>query len=211
MDAVNTTDRGQQPAAPGSGAPAHAPTLFDDAASAFTDYRHGQTGRMSDLVRLATPALWALARSTRLSPAQAEDVIQTVWVRLVQNAESILEPQGIFAWLLTTTRREAWRVAGNSTREATVDDRLDQVASAAPGPEAVVTELDASARLWQHVTALSPRCQALLRVIAFVTPPDYASISAALGMPVGSIGPTRGRCLAALRKSLSDDPTWSPA
>jgi hypothetical protein len=59
------------------------------------------------------------------------------------------------------------------------------------------------------VTKLNPRCQALLRVVAFATKPDYAAISAALGMPVGSIGPTRGRCLSTLRAALSNDPRWS--
>ena len=70
---------------------------------------------------------------------------------------------------------------------------------------------DLNRRLWTHIHALSPRCQALLRVIAYSTRPDYATISAALGMPVGSIGPTRGRCLATLRRSLASDPAWSPA
>ena len=56
---------------------------------------------------------------------------------------------------------------------------------------------------------MSERCQALLRIIAFVDRPDYVAVSQALGMPVGSIGPTRGRCLAKLRAALSGDPTWS--
>ena len=164
---------------------------------------------MSDLVRLVTPALWAIARSCHLDAPQAEDVVQTVWVRLVQKADTITDPQGVFAWLLTTTRREAWRVSGMSTREANPDEDLDRLVSPAPGPETVVTTDDENTRLWHHVTLLSPRCQALLRVIAYVTPPDYARISRALGMPVGSIGPTRGRCLAALRTSLAADPSWT--
>lgn len=184
-------------------------TVFDQAAAAFSDYREGQTGRMYDLVRLVTPALWAIARSCHLDPAQAEDVVQTVWVRLVARADSITDPQGVFAWLLTTTRREAWRVSGTSVREANPDQDLDRLVSPDPGPESVVTTDDQNSRLWRHVGLLSPRCQALLRVIAYVTPPDYAAISQALGMPVGSIGPTRGRCLAALRTSLTADPSWT--
>ena len=70
-------------------------------------------------------------------------------------------------------------------------------------------EADTARVLWLHVKELNPRCQALLRVVAFATKPDYAAISAALGMPVGSIGPTRGRCLATLRTALSNDPRWS--
>ena len=58
---------------------------------------------------------------------------------------------------------------------------------------------------------LPERCQTLLRVIAFAAKPDYAQIARALGMPVGSIGPTRGRCLAKLRLALAADPRWAPA
>ena len=80
-----------------------------------------------------------------------------------------------------------------------------------PTPEDVAESDDLNRRLWTHVRALSPRCQTLLRVIAYSSRPDYATISAALGMPVGSIGPTRGRCLSTLRRALANDPAWSPA
>jgi len=67
---------------------------------------------------------------------------------------------------------------------------------------------ETDSRLWQHVAGLPERCRALLRVIAFADRPDYSSVAEALGMPVGSIGPTRGRCLAKLRQLLSADPAW---
>ena len=68
---------------------------------------------------------------------------------------------------------------------------------------------DESRRLWEHFVTLSPKCQQILRVVSMGGAPDYASLSTAMGVPVGSIGPTRGRCLAALRKALLDDPDWS--
>ena len=61
---------------------------------------------------------------------------------------------------------------------------------------------------WRHIESLSERCRSLLRVVAFSDRPDYASVAQALGMPVGSIGPTRGRCLAKLRLLLDADPHW---
>jgi DNA-directed RNA polymerase specialized sigma24 family protein len=76
-------------------------------------------------------------------------------------------------------------------------------------PEASVLRRADDQRLWEHVAQLSQRCQALLRVIAFADRPDYADIAKALGMPVGSIGPTRGRCLAKLRLQLANDSAWS--
>ncbi len=67
---------------------------------------------------------------------------------------------------------------------------------------------DVQNRLWHHISQLPERCRALLRVIAFADRPDYADLAKALDMPQGSIGPTRGRCLAKLRLSLANDPSW---
>jgi DNA-directed RNA polymerase specialized sigma24 family protein len=75
-------------------------------------------------------------------------------------------------------------------------------------PEERVLRSDTDNRLWQHIAQLPERCQALLRVIAFADRPDYAAVAKALGMPVGSIGPTRGRCLAKLRLELANDSGW---
>ena len=78
----------------------------------------------------------------------------------------------------------------------------------APSPEtAVLTDVD-DRLVWQHFATLPERCKSLLRAIAFAEKPDYASVALALGMPVGSIGPTRGRCLAKLRLALVADPRW---
>jgi DNA-directed RNA polymerase specialized sigma24 family protein len=68
--------------------------------------------------------------------------------------------------------------------------------------ESVVIEDDQTMRLWNAVRTLSERCQRLLRVIAFEQRPDYEHLAADLGMPVGSVGPTRGRCLSKLRSAL---------
>jgi DNA-directed RNA polymerase specialized sigma24 family protein len=72
--------------------------------------------------------------------------------------------------------------------------------------------LDADARhraLWRHLQRLPERCRELLRIVAMVDRPDYDDVAAALGMPRGSIGPTRGRCLSKLRAMLIADPAWS--
>lgn len=185
--------------------PAATGSLSSQAAAAFRDYLEGDVGRMSDLVALLTPPLWAVARSCGLDPAQAEEAVQAGWVALASHHDSVRDPQAVFGWLLTTVRREAWRTA----RRPAGEPLEAEPASECDGPDLVVESRDRSARLWSHVSALSPRCQALLRVVAFAATPDYAAISAALGMPVGSIGPTRGRCLAALRTALLHDPAWS--
>jgi len=185
-------------------------TLASRAANLFRAYRSGDQVSMGDLVALLTPILWHTARAQRIDRESAEDVVQSSWLALVRGADRITDPQAVLQWLIVTTKREAWRVAKRADR-VEVRELDDVDAPAPPGdlPEASVLRHDDDQRLWQHVARLSERCQALLRVIAFADRPDYADIAKALGMPVGSIGPTRGRCLAKLRLHLAGDTTWS--
>ena len=181
--------------------------LGAQAAAAFTDYRDGDRERLRDLVTLLTPLLWHTARSQRAPQQVAEDAIQTAWLRLVDAADTISDPKGVVSWLVVTVKRETWRLmrlAGRETvPDAGVPDAVDEAT-----PEDVAIRTDEQRALWRHVNELSERCRALLRVIAFAATPDYASVAATLGMPVGSIGPTRGRCLAKLRAALLSDPSW---
>lgn len=192
--------------------PSAPPTLADRAAAAFAAYREGDRERMGELVDLLTPTLWHTARGQRLDQATSEDVIQTAWIRLVEGAEAIAEPQAVLAWLITTVRRESWRVLKRDGRSIPVEEFPETepdglLAALDPAAEAMLREDQRV--LWRAVSSLSERCQALLRIIAFIDRPDYGAVSEALGMPVGSIGPTRGRCLAKLRGQLAADPTWS--
>ena len=98
--------------------------------------------------------------------------------------------------------------AAATSRPATPTCATSEPDATAPSPEtAVLTDVD-DRLVWQHFATLPERCKALLRAIAFAEKPDYASVALALGMPVGSIGPTRGRCLAKLRLALVADPRW---
>lgn len=197
--------------------PAGSPTsLAHRAGEALRAVRAGEGGRMADLVDLLTPVLWQVARSAGLDRAAAEDTVQQAWLRLVEHQESIQEPEAVVGWLVTTVRRESWRLSAASRRTLACDDQglLDDRRSALlrdepPSPEDATLAAAQSGRLWEHVSRLSPRCQALLRTISYAERPDYAALSDALGMPVGSIGPTRGRCLATLRAALLADPMWS--
>ena len=180
------------------------------AGEAFDLYRGGDDSKMADLVRMLTPILWHTARACRLDQAAAEDVLQTAWLVLVRKADTIAEPMAVLQWMIVTTKREAWRVARSQARTRTEDFETSG------GSDTAATEMvedavlghDTQSRLWQHINQLPDRCRELLRVIAFADRPDYAELSKALGMPQGSIGPTRGRCLAKLRLALNNDPTW---
>ncbi|MGB5952493.1 MAG: sigma-70 family RNA polymerase sigma factor [Ornithinimicrobium sp.] len=187
---------------------ANPPTLTDRAAIAFTAYRGGDPQAMGQLVDLLTPLLWQTARAQSLSPVAAEDVAQTAWLRLVDHADSIEQPRAVLSWMVTTVRREAWRQHKVAGRDSADLDLQPEAAAAEPGPAHNTLLTERQRMLWQHVAELSERCKHLLQVIAFADKPDYGTIAEALKMPVGSIGPTRGRCLATLRTSLSNDPAW---
>jgi RNA polymerase sigma factor (sigma-70 family) len=184
-------------------------TLAARAAALFRAFRDGDEAKMAELVGLVTPILWHTARAQRLDAQSAEDVVQASWLALVRNADSITDPQAVLQWLLVSTRREAWRVVKRTDRDRPQEFEADDFTTPPRDqPEEQVLRSDTDSRLWQHVAALPERCRALLRVIAFADRPDYSSVAEALGMPIGSIGPTRGRCLAKLRQLLSADPAW---
>ncbi|WP_460783538.1 RNA polymerase sigma factor [Microbacterium tumbae] len=176
---------------------------WERAAVLFAGWRSGDARAMDDLVRLMTPVLWHVVRAYGLERSLAEDVVQTTWLALVRSQDSIADAQAISGWLTVTARREAWRVGKQHRRaDATSDDVLEPLLPVEESPEARVSASDENARLWAAVQTLTERCQRLLRVVAFDERPDYASIAVELDMPVGSIGPTRKRCLAKLRTAL---------
>ncbi len=157
-----------------------------------------------------SPLLWQVARAAGLDSGDAEDVLQTVWLRLVSHLDGIRSPGGLTAWLVITTKREAWRVRAAGRRYLPADqDWLAAVPDPEPGSEDQVIAGDRRRTLWTAIGRLDRRCQELLRIIAFVPRPDYVAVAAKLGMRPGSIGPTRGRCLAKLRAVLASDPAWS--
>lgn len=184
-------------------------TLASRAAQLFSSYRDGNAAGMAELVALLTPILWHTVRAQRLDRESAEDVLQTTWLTLVRSAGSISDPQAVLQWLIVSARREAWRVAKRSDRVEPKDFEADElVTSAGDAPDLVALRNDSDSRLWRHINRLPDKCRELLRVIAFADRPDYSAIASSLGMPIGSIGPTRGRCLAKLRLQLANDPEW---
>jgi RNA polymerase sigma factor (sigma-70 family) len=177
--------------------------VWGQAASAFERWTAGDAVALDELVRVMTPVLWHVVRAYRLTAELAEDVVQTTWLSLVRSRASIQEPAAVGGWLTTTARREAWKVAKANGRGIPVEeDELSRRLPDEDSAEAEVVRRDGDERLWGAVERLSERCQALLRIVAFEHRPDYTTIAANLGMPVGSIGPTRGRCLQKLRTMI---------
>jgi RNA polymerase sigma factor (sigma-70 family) len=177
--------------------------LYDAATDAFRRWRGGDESALDELVRIMSPVLWHVVRATGLDRETAEDVVQNTWLTLVRSADSVRDAQAITRWLCTAARREAWRVSKSATRTRPVeDDVLDARMPVQTSPESEVVGDDEKTRLWQALGRLPERCQKLLRIVAWEPRPDYSSVAEGLQMPIGSIGPTRRRCLDKLRLEL---------
>jgi RNA polymerase sigma factor (sigma-70 family) len=155
------------------------------------------------LIERHAPLIWSICRRHRLGGADAEDVAQTVWLRLVDQLDKIRDPAAIAGWLATTTRHECCRALRAARRPQaawpvpdaeTIPDQQARTAE----QELLAAERDAALR--EALAHLTPREQQLLAILAADPPVPYAEISARLGIPVGSIGPSRGRCLDKLRR-----------
>ncbi len=182
----------------------------DEARRLFDSWRAGDASAFDQLVHLLTPMLWHLARAYRVDREAAEDAVQTAWAALITHADSIADPQALVRWLSVTVQREAARLARRAARTEPAEvTEIDLRMAPVGGPEDSVIEATLNQVLWAQVSLLSPRCQQLLRVLAFHQRPDYKRLSVELNMPIGSIGPTRSRCLSKLREACLADPTWS--
>ncbi|WP_261164859.1 RNA polymerase sigma factor [Microbacterium sp. Marseille-Q6965] len=173
---------------------------WEQAARCFVRWRDGDSRALDELVRIMTPVLWHTVRAYGLSTSAAEDVVQSTWLAFVRKHDSVQDAQAVSAWLTITARRNAWQSVRMASRsDATEDEILEVRLPAQPSAEDEAVESVAAQRLWRAVGELDDRCRRLLRVVAFDERPDYRRIADDLGMPMGSIGPTRGRCLAKLR------------
>ncbi|TKV62103.1 sigma-70 family RNA polymerase sigma factor [Nakamurella flava] len=177
------------------------------AGAAFQSYREGTPGAIDELVRLVSPLLWHTARQCGLTGAESEDVVQQTFMLLVRHKDSISDPLAVVRWMTVSLRRMAWREKAAGAKR-TGEEPTDQDLPRSPSAEHAALLTDQQRRLWALVSELPERCRRLLAVIAFAPKPDYARIATDLGIPIGSIGPTRGRCLAKLRARL-DKGEWS--
>ncbi|MQY08277.1 RNA polymerase sigma factor [Actinomadura macrotermitis] len=160
--------------------------------------RAGDGAAWARLVERYSGLLWAIARSHGLSDADCGDVVQTCWLRLVERLDQILEPAAVGGWLATTARRECRRTAQRRNRELPGD--VPEPA-AVPAADQVVVARERLCRVGSALQDLPRRCQLLLRM--FAQAPTHAELAAALEMPLGSVGPTRARCLAHLHRRLA--------
>jgi len=154
----------------------------------------GQYGRL----------IWAMTRDFKLVESDAADVVQATWLRLLEHIDRLEQPARVGSWLAATARNECLRSLAARKKVVLADDDGTLEVAAGHGPE-IDERLLAAERaqvVREALSRLPRRSQRLLQLLMADPPASYAEISDQLGLPVGSIGPTRGRCLAQLRVLL---------
>lgn len=146
--------------------------------------------------------VWSVLASFRLGGSAREDVYQTVWLRLVEHLGRIKQPDRLAGWLATTTRNEALRVQRLQRRMTPTEDLGLQSDLTALTPEEQFEETEVRSTALTAFAQLSVACQELLRLLTVEPPLDYATVAEMVGRPIGSLGPTRSRCLERLRSIM---------
>jgi RNA polymerase sigma factor (sigma-70 family) len=168
-----------------------------------TRAKNGEQQAWDALVERYAPLIWSICRHYRLEGADAEDVGQAVWLKLVTHLGHLREAAALPGWLATTTRRECGRVinaadARRAGERVLIAERIPDTETATVEQELLVAEQHAALR--DALARLPPGCQRLLVLLSADPPVPYAEISAKLGISVGSIGPSRRRCLDRLAR-----------
>ena len=168
--------------------------------------RNGDKQAWDALVKRYAPLIWSICRRHQLDDADADDVVQSVWLCLVDQLDRIRKPAALPGWLATTTRRECGRVvraAQNPYAAGYPPDTQNMPDGQGVTAEQELLAAEAYAALREALSHLPPRYRQLIAALTENPPLPYAEISARLGIPVGSIGPVRRRCLDKIRRHPS--------
>lgn len=180
------------------------PSGGSDMATLVSEARGGSQPAWNQLVERLLPLVTSLIRRYRLYGADADDVNQTVWLRLVEHLDRIEEPMALPGWLATVTRNESLRAVQKRARMVPTDPQESPVFDVEDDSPDLVEALMRTERHTALVDALlelPADRRALLLLLTEDPPLTYAEISQRSGIPVGSIGPTRARAIEQLRKS----------
>ncbi len=151
--------------------------------------------------------VYGIARRCGLREHECDDVAQSVFGTLVRRLSTIRDRAALAGWLATAAKREAWRVKKHASRAQSQGEGPAPFVAEASGPDEAIEALERAQRVRDALEELGQRCRDLLSAVASaVGKVDYAALSGRLGIPVGSIGPTRARCLARLAELLGYPP-----
>jgi RNA polymerase sigma factor (sigma-70 family) len=155
------------------------------------------------LVDRFSTLVWSIILASGLRGEDAADAWQTVWLRLVEHITRLREPAYVGSWLAQTTRHQCIHVLRTSARQRPAGDIGERADSDDIIPEKVVLRTERDIELWKAFTELRTPCQELLRILLSEPTPSYAEVASAFRIKIGSIGPTRQRCLEQLRRRLA--------
>jgi RNA polymerase sigma factor (sigma-70 family) len=162
----------------------------------------GDQSAWDELVRRYSGMLWRVARGHRLSREDAADAVQITWLRLAEHIHQIRDPRRISGWLMTTVTRECIRLCPRRPAALPLDDvRLS--AGERAQPEVLVEAADDRRLLLVAFNRLPATQRLLLEALTASPPSSYADVARELGVPKGSIGPTRQRALSRLRTEVA--------
>jgi RNA polymerase sigma factor (sigma-70 family) len=183
----------------------------DDTAALLRDCRKGDPAAWETLIRRYQRLIYAIPRRAGLSDDQANEVFQRVCVALFEHLDRIDRPDRLGAWLATTARRESWRQLRRERDTTSLDMRDDddnpvmQITDGALLPDELVEQAERQHAVRLALLDMDKRCRSLITMLFYQDePPPYAEVAAALGVPTGSIGPTRARCLRKLQQILEE-------
>lgn len=162
----------------------------------------GERAAWDALVERFGQMVWSVARGFRLDDATAKDVTQTVWMRLIENIDSIKDPERLPGWLATTCRRESLRVTRARERDTPTDFAYD-IEDPAPSLEDVLIGDEENRLVVAAFRSLDEACRELLRLMTIEPALSYEEMSEITGRPIGSLGPTRARCVDKLKAAIS--------
>jgi RNA polymerase sigma factor (sigma-70 family) len=164
----------------------------------------GDQEAWNEIIERYAPLVWSICLRHQLSRPDIDDVGQSVWLLLVENIGKLRDPAALPGWLATTTKRECLRILRTTRRHDHADLPPEEQMPVDPDAATIEQEVilaERNAALRAAFAELAPSCHQLLSMLITDPPLSYADVSTRLGIPVGSIGPTRARCLDRLRQS----------
>jgi RNA polymerase sigma factor (sigma-70 family) len=182
------------------------PVMNDDSSVGALVVRVGDGDQeaWNEIIERYAPLVWSICVRYQLSRPDIDDVGQSVWLLLVENIGKLRDPAALPGWLATTTKRECLRVLRTTRRHDHADLPPEEQMPVDPDAATIEQEVilaERNAALRAAFAELAPSCHELLSMLITDPPLSYEDVSTRLGIPVGSIGPTRARCLDRLRQS----------
>ncbi len=182
--------------------------MVQDDSSLIAACRQGDAAAWEALVLRYQRLIYSIPSRAGLDAQQSAEVFQSVFARLIEHLGRLEQPDRVQAWLVTTAKRETWRLLRQRTaagKEISADDEaVQELPDHLPLPHETVQKLEDQHMVRLALEQLDARCRRLLALLYYQeAPPSYTDVASELGIPSGSIGPTRARCLQKLRRHLT--------